>query len=78
MSKWPAGWTPPTPWQLRTMWAALTALALCSIGVMVVVLLLLAGKVLAYLQPLLVPVAVAAIMAYLLDPVVEWLAKHGI
>jgi len=78
MSKWPAGWTPPTPWQLRTMWAALTALALCSIGVMVVVLLLLAGKVLAYLQPLLVPVAVAAIMAYLLDPVVEFLAKHGL
>ena len=65
-------------WQLRTMWAALTALALCSIGVMVVVLLLLAGKVLAYLQPLLVPVAVAAIMAYLLDPVVEFLAKHGL
>jgi len=78
MSKWPAGWTPPTPWQLRTMWAALTALALCSIGVMVVVLLLLAGKVLAYLQPLLVTVAVAAIMAYLLDPVVEFLAKHGL
>ena len=28
MAKWPTGLIPPTPWQQRTMWAALTALAL--------------------------------------------------
>jgi predicted PurR-regulated permease PerM len=78
MSKWPAGWTPPTPWQQRTFWAALTALALCAIGTLVVVVLWLAGYVLHYLQPLLVPVAAAAIIAYLLDPVVELLTKRGI
>jgi predicted PurR-regulated permease PerM len=60
------------------MWAALTALSLFAIGGLVVYALVLAGRILAYLQPLLVPVAVAAIMAYLLDPVVEWLAKHGV
>jgi len=78
MSRWPTGLTPPTPWQQRTMWAALTALALAAIGWLAVEALILAGLVLRTLQPLLVPVAVAAIMAYLLDPVVEWLAKHGI
>ncbi len=78
MSKWPSGLTPPTPWQQRVMWAALTALSLFAIGWLAVYLLEMVGRVLTYLQPLLVPVAVAAIMAYLLDPVVEWLAGHGI
>jgi len=71
MAKWPTGLTPPTPWQQRTMWAALTALSLFAIGWLVVDVLVLVGRTLSYLQPLLVPVAVAAIMAYLLDPVVE-------
>jgi predicted PurR-regulated permease PerM len=69
---------PPTPWQQRTIWAAITALSLFAIGWLTVYVLMIVGRVLAYLQPLLVPVAVAAIMAYLLDPVVEWLAKRGI
>jgi len=60
------------------MWAALTAFSLFATGGLVVYALMLVGKVLAYLQPLLVPVAAAAIMAYLLDPVVEWLARRGI
>ena len=78
MAKWPTGLTPPTPWQQRTMWAALTALSLFAIGWLVVDVLVLVGRTLSYLQPLLVPVAVAAIMAYLLDPVVEWLSERGI
>lgn len=72
------GLNSPTPWQQRTIWAAVTALALFAIGWLVVYALMLAGRVFTYLQPLLVPVAVAAIMAYLLDPVVEWLARRGI
>ena len=60
------------------MWAALTALSLFAIGWLAVHVLMLAGHALSYLQPLLVPVAVAAIMAYLLDPVVEWLTERGI
>jgi predicted PurR-regulated permease PerM len=75
MPKW---FTPPTAWQQRTFWAALTALAIWTIGWIVVNVLGLAGYVLAYLQPLLVPVAAAAIMAYLLDPVVELLTKRGL
>ena len=78
MAKWPTGMIAPTPWQQRTMWAALTALALFTIGWLGVEMLGLLGRMLGYLQPLLVPVAVAAILAYLLDPVVEFLTRHGI
>jgi predicted PurR-regulated permease PerM len=60
------------------MWAALTGLSLFSIAWLVVSVLGITGHVLTYLQPLLVPVAVAAIMAYLLDPVVEWLSTRGV
>lgn len=68
----------PTAWQQKTMWAALTALSLCVIAWLAIMVLEKVGAVLAYLQPLLVPVAVAAILAYLLDPVVEWLARRGL
>jgi len=63
---------------MRVFWAALTATSLATIAGLVVYLLLRVGAVLAFLQPLLVPVAVAAIMAYLLDPVVEFLVERGI
>jgi len=78
MAKWPTGLTPPTAWQQKTMWAALTALSLFAIGWLVVHVLVLVGRMLSYLQPLLVPVAVAAILAYLLEPVVERLTDRGI
>ncbi len=59
------------------MWASLTA-------VFVVVLLLIVGSVvylsanlIAFLQPILIPVAISAILAYLLDPVVTYLANRG-
>jgi predicted PurR-regulated permease PerM len=78
MSRISNGLTRPTPWQQKTMWAALTALSLFVIGWLAVYLLVRVGMVLAYLQPLLVPVAVAAIMAYLLEPVVEFLTARGV
>jgi predicted PurR-regulated permease PerM len=74
----PSGVTRPTPWQRRTMWAALTMVAMFVMAWIAVYVLVRVGAVLAFLQPLLVPVAAAAIMAYLLDPVVEWLARRGI
>ena len=35
------------------------------------------GQVFGFLQPVLVPLAVAAIIAYLLDPIVRWFQKRG-
>src|SRR5438270_2655737 len=66
----------PTPWQQRTMWAALTAL-------FVVLLILIAGAVvyvganlISFLQPILIPIAVAVILSYLLDPLVTELCRR--
>ncbi|MEI6562164.1 MAG: AI-2E family transporter [Verrucomicrobiota bacterium] len=70
--------TYPTPWQQKILWGALTALALAVIGALAVFLLLGAGKVLGFLQPLLIPVAVAGILAFLLQPVVGWFMKRGL
>src|SRR5712691_5811903 len=60
----------PTPWQRKMMWAALTA---CFVLLLVVVLcaVIWAGaNIISFLQPILIPVAIAAILTYLLDPLV--------
>lgn len=67
----------PTRFQQRTIWNAATGVALAVTGVLVVGLILLIGRVLAFLQPVLVPLAVAGIMAYLLDPLVSWCQRRG-
>lgn len=68
----------PTPWQRKTIWMALTALSLGSIGVIVVGLIWTATKVLSVLQPILIPFAVAGVLAYLLEPVVAQMVSWGI
>lgn len=67
----------PTETQRRTLWSALTGLAIATLGGLVVGLVLLLGQVLAYLQPVLVPLALAGILAYLLNPVVEKIEERG-
>src|SRR5207248_9729777 len=62
---------PPTPWQQKVMWSALTGLALYAIAKLAIYVISAVGGALNQLQPLLIPVAVAAIPAYLLDPIVE-------
>lgn len=60
------------------MWKAVTGLAILILGALLVGLVWLSSTVLGYLQPVLVPLAVAGIIAYLLDPVVQWLQKRGL
>jgi predicted PurR-regulated permease PerM len=66
---------PPTPFQNKICWSALTSLAALAI----VLVVILAGwsvvSVCAYLKPILTPVAIAAVLAYLLTPVVGLLCK---
>ncbi len=69
---------PPTPFQSKTLWRALTGLAILIIGLLIVGFIWLSGQVLGYLQPVLVPLAVAGITAYLLDPIVSWLQVKGL
>ena len=68
----------PTAFQRNALWTAITALSLTVIGVLAVGLVYLATSVLAFLQPILVPFAVAGVMAYLLEPGVKWLEKRGL
>lgn len=68
----------PTPWQQKTIWTALTTIAVVSIGAIAVLLIWLASSVIAFLQPILIPFAVAGVLSYLLEPVVSQLADWRI
>ena len=68
----------PTPFQKKTCWAALTAVAALAF----VAVILIAGwsivSACGYLKPVLTPIAIAAVLAYLLTPVVGLLCKWRI
>ncbi len=68
----------PTPWQRKTMWASLTAIFIVLLVIVVGSVVWVAVSVVAFLQPILIPVAIAAIIAYLLDPVVTYLTRRGL
>ena len=59
------------------MWASLTAIFVVLLVVIVSTVVWIGANVIAFLQPILIPVAIAAILAYLLDPVVNYLARRG-
>jgi predicted PurR-regulated permease PerM len=60
----------PTPWQRKTMWAALTACFVVLLVVVVGAVIWAAANIVSFLQPILIPVAIAVILTYLLDPLV--------
>jgi predicted PurR-regulated permease PerM len=66
----------PTPWQLKQLWNAITLISLLVIAAIVVFAVYVAARILTFLQPFLLPVAVAAVLAFLLEPVVSWLARR--
>lgn len=68
----------PTPWQRKTMWASLTAIFVVVLFLIVGTVVYLGANLVAFLQPILIPVAISAIIAYLLDPVVTHLANRGL
>ncbi len=67
----------PTHWQRKVIWAALTYLCIVAIGSFSIALVVIVAKSLNFLQPLLAPVALAAVLAYLLDPLVARIMKLG-
>ncbi|MEK0446680.1 MAG: hypothetical protein RLZZ399_2001 [Verrucomicrobiota bacterium] len=68
----------PTPWQKKILWFGLTTIAVVVIGSIAVGGIALAAAVLSFLQPVLIPFAVAGVLAYLLDPVVSKMLTWGI
>ena len=66
----------PTPAQKKIFWAAVTSLSFVAMGAVATLLGWLIIGAISYLQPVLIPIAIAAILAYLLDPVVNWLERR--
>lgn len=67
----------PTPAQARVVWFALSALAAAVIVAVLAGGIWGLGKLLNLLSPVLWPLAVAGVIAYLLDPVVDFLERRG-
>jgi predicted PurR-regulated permease PerM len=68
----------PSEGQRRLAWLALSALALAALVGVIVGAVWGLGRALGLLAPVLWPLAVAGVLAYLLDPVVDWLEHRRI
>ena len=68
----------PTPWQRKTMWAALSALFVVFLIVIVGAVIWTGANIVSFLQPILIPVAIAIILTYLLDPLVTKMSRGGL
>src|SRR5437773_36145 len=68
----------PTPWQRKTMWAALTACFVVLLVIIVGAVIWAAANVISFLQPILIPVAIAMILTYLLDPLVTKMSRGAL
>ena len=67
----------PTEFQQKTLWNAATGVSILVLGALIVGLIWLLGYVFGFLQPVLIPLIVAGIIAYVLDPVVRLLERRG-
>lgn len=68
----------PSPYQKKIIWKALTGLAILVIALLLITLICVTSMSLSYLQPVLLPVAIAGVIAYLLEPIVSYLMKKGL
>jgi len=69
---------PPTEKQARVIWLAVTGTALAAIVALIVALVWGLGQVLNVFSPVIWPLAVAGVLACLLDPVVEFLTRRNV
>ena len=67
---------PPTDKQARIIWTSLTTLAIAVLLAIIAGLLLGLGWLLRLLSPVLWPLAIGGILAYLLDPVVDYFERR--
>jgi len=68
----------PTAFQRSALWTAITALSITVIGALSIGFIYLGTQVIGFLQPILMPFAVAGVLAYLLEPSVAWLERRGL
>lgn len=65
----------PTPFQRYICWCALSGISLLIVILLVLAVLYGLGTVFVALEPVLLPVVIAGILAYLLNPGVSWVQK---
>jgi predicted PurR-regulated permease PerM len=65
----------PTPWQRKMMWAALTAFCVVLLILIIGTVIWASANIISFLQPILIPVAIAGILTYLLDPLVAKMSR---
>ena len=66
----------PTAWQRRALWTVFTYVAIVGAGAVAVALIYFLGQVVGFFQPVLIPFAVAAVLAFLLEPIVRLLTTR--
>lgn len=69
---------PPHPTQVRILWGTLTALAIAVLLTLIAGAVWGVGQILGVLSPVLWPLALAGVLAYLLDPVVDFIEARGV
>jgi len=69
---------PPSPRQARTIWFSVTAFAVALSLAILALLLFGLGRLILVLSPVIWPLAIGVVLAYLLSPVVHWLERHRI
>jgi predicted PurR-regulated permease PerM len=65
----------PTPWQRKMMWSALTAFCVVLLILIIGTVIWASANIISFLQPILIPVAIAGILTYLLDPLVAKMSR---
>lgn len=65
----------PSAFQRNTLWTTITAVCFAVLAYLLVKLIFLITDIISFLQPLLIPFAIAGVLAYLLEPVVARLVK---
>ena len=69
---------PPSSFHLSALWTAVTALSITVTVAIVIGVIYLGTQVISFLQPILIPFALAGVLAYLLEPLVIRLVNWGI
>ncbi len=66
----------PTPFQRNVCWHALSGLSLLVLACLAGAVLYILGRIFLAMEPVLLPVIIAGILAYLLFPCVMWVQRH--
>ncbi len=68
----------PSDFQRNVAWSALSGISLVILIGLVCTLIWGFGRIFSYLEPVLLPIIIAGVIAYILNPIVEWIQRRGV